>query len=611
MVPTLQFDPKDQSLKFPLNENDNEDTTLLKTILNILFKFREEIEEYHGTYEFRDELSWGRIGRLFGTKTNIMDNYLNVIQKTSTEQAIFYIIEKTWLKFVINIEDNFKEKYHIEPIYSLLDSALEQYAQNAWGKIPWTLEVRQIFSTYSQRVFSESVLSERLGRGHNYVNTLKQKGKGEHEEHSKFFRFLVEVFLADPTDFELNEVKDYEKIKKECLDLVYDYMCKAQVSGEDARLENKEMIKKSDNTREIFELMVDILTVMTKAKRNKEGNNKEEYRFSKLESVISTGDVGSRILSRKLRNDSPFTRKQFIRIIKEMKGDYYEYNSEEIDRVLDKLRKYKKEATGRKYLYSEKFKVDPKMIPDGLSKVREYLLLLEKYLGQFRMKYNQHRLSDFSKGPWTTNFEFRDYEILIEQLQDEKSGLVVKNKVDEEKLSLLPWIAQKARKMNVPDYLLNKDGQPKHKWVAEIAFGLRKDTRVVAVEPTVFIKDNVDEKLLTGHVDLIVIIGKNIYICDYKPDKDINLNPSGTGSLFADTIPQVSSYALTFMEMFRKQIKDGDYNVFCYTFNKEGGIITDPYKSLKAYTEFYLEYRPEDPPPWLWLLNQFESHWVS
>ncbi|MGV9141498.1 MAG: hypothetical protein ACOC1X_01020, partial [Promethearchaeota archaeon] len=190
IAPTLQFDPKDQSLKFPLNKNDNEDTTLLKTILNILFKFREEIEEYHGTYEFRDELSWGRIGRLFGTKTNVMNNYLNVIQKTSTEQATFYIIEKTWLKFVLNIEDNFKEKYHIEPIYSLLDSALEQYAITKWGSVPWTLEIRQIFSTYSQIIFSESVLSERLGRGHDYVNKLKQKGK--HEEYSKFFRFLVE-----------------------------------------------------------------------------------------------------------------------------------------------------------------------------------------------------------------------------------------------------------------------------------------------------------------------------------------------------------------------------------------------------------------------------------
>jgi hypothetical protein len=434
---------------------------------------------------------------------------------------------------------------------------------------------------------------------------------------------LVEVFLADPTDFELNDVNDYEKIKKECLDLVYDYMCKAQVGGEKARSENKEMIKKSDNTREIFELIVDILTVMTKAKRNKEGNNKEEYRFTKLESVTSAKEEGERagrtILSQKLWKDHPFSRKQIVRIIKEMKGDLYEYNSAEIDRVLDKLRKYKKEATGRKYLYSEKFKFDPDMIPDGLyglSKVREYLSVLEKYLTQFRMKYNQHRVSDFSKGPWTTKFKMEQYKHknkgILPRLRDEKSGLVVKNEDDEEKLSLLPWIAQNSEKWNAPDHLLNKDGQPKHKWVADNAFfGLRRDIGVFTVEPTVFIKDNVDEKLLTGHVDLIVIIGKNIYICDYKPDKEMTLNPTGTGSLFADTIPQVSSYALIFMEMFRKQIEDGEYNVFCYTFNREGGIITDPYKSLKAYTEFYLGYRPEDPPPWLWLLNRYERHWVS
>ena len=241
-------------------------------------------------------------------------------------------------------------------------------------------------------------------------------------------------------------------------------------------------------------------------------------------------------------------------------------------------------------------------------------MTLKRYLTQFRMKYNQHRVSGFSKGPWTTHFDMDQYEHkskgILPRLRDEKSGLVVKNQDDEEKLSILPWIAQNSKKMKAPDFLLNKDGQPKHEWVADIAFGLRKDTRVFTVEPTVFIKDNVDKKLLTGHVDLIVIIGKNIYICDYKPDVDISLNPSGVEHIFADSIPQISSYALIFMEMFRKQIEDGEYNVFCYTFNREGGIITDPYKSLKAYTEFYLGYRPEKPPPWLWLLNRYERHWV-
>lgn len=76
-----------------------------------------------------------------------------------------------------------------------------------------------------------------------------------------------------------------------------------------ARSENKEMIKKSTNTREIFELILYILTVMTKALRNKEGNNKEEFRFTDLETVTSAKEGGKEPVS-------PYCPKNCIMIIR-------------------------------------------------------------------------------------------------------------------------------------------------------------------------------------------------------------------------------------------------------------------------------------------------------
>jgi hypothetical protein len=85
---------------------------------------------------------------------------------------------------------------------------------------------------------------------------------------------------------------------------------------------------------------------------------------------------------------------------------------------------------------------------------------------------------------------------------------------------------------------------------------------------------------------------------------------TGVYNIFADTIPQISTYALIFSLMFADEIKKGGYNVYTLTFNKDDGVVANPYHSLKLYAEFYETVKPkEENPPWKWVLEQYKAYW--
>lgn len=84
----------------------------------------------------------------------------------------------------------------------------------------------------------------------------------------------------------------------------------------------------------------------------------------------------------------------------------------------------------------------------------------------------------------------------------------------------------------------------------------------------------------SGRIDIVLVVGDTIYVCDYKPD----LNPTllGKGSVkqsdsfadhFIDSIPQVTGYVRALMQ------RSGLKNVVGITFNKDG---------LWAYTHNFL-----------------------
>ncbi|TXT59276.1 MAG: hypothetical protein BAJALOKI2v1_230021 [Promethearchaeota archaeon] len=269
-------------------------------------------------------------------------------------------------------------------------------------------------------------------------------------------------------------------------------------------------------------------------------------------------------------------------------------------------------------LFADQFDYKPSEVPTDMSDFNRDLKKTKGLNGYFeRHVYKKrdsakisYRGSDLSAGPFTTKIKHEFYiNNLYPKFRHSGNGIVkVENSQDINILQSLMEPADPSRGRGLPKGLITKyQGQPHHYHFIPAVF---KNKYVIATEVPVYIHDKAKSAIITGHIDMVVIVGKNIYICDYKPERDFSFNPTGTQYIYADTIPQISTYALIFKEMYAEDIKKGGYNVYTFTFNHKDGIVADPYKSLKMYTDFYEMVKPTEPaPPWKWVLEQYKRHW--
>ena len=104
---------------------------------------------------------------------------------------------------------------------------------------------------------------------------------------------------------------------------------------------------------------------------------------------------------------------------------------------------------------------------------------------------------------------------------------------------------------------------------------------------------------LTGHIDIILIIGSMVIVADYKPDEHPFPQTSRTVSSFLNSIPQVASYGLIIKDLFciRK--------LLCVTFNKTGFWIYKPEILLDEIDKFIIENKTKniEDRPWKTFFN--------
>ncbi|MBD3215086.1 MAG: hypothetical protein GF311_20935 [Candidatus Lokiarchaeota archaeon] len=83
----------------------------------------------------------------------------------------------------------------------------------------------------------------------------------------------------------------------------------------------------------------------------------------------------------------------------------------------------------------------------------------------------------------------------------------------------------------------------------------------------------------------------------------MDLSIDNYGKVFIDSIPQLGVYGLIFEKMFKNDLEK--YNLYCYTFNKEGGHLFEPLPALWAWKNAYKKFiHPNDPHllPWEFLI---------
>lgn len=292
------------------------------------------------------------------------------------------------------------------------------------------------------------------------------------------------------------------------------------------------------------------------------------------------------------------------------------------------LREYKRQSKYEfkysKTQYNEEFEVaidgegNILRIPSDLFGFRRYLELVYSLDGGMPAEVQRlHRtldlnyiksISSFSKSPYTTKFDKKLYPKLYKIFNDD---IILKGVSDLQKLQKLNKIAEywREHQNEVPrgKWRTANPGGDHHEWVIPRTFKALDDMVVVSGLP-VYYPDPLTGNLLTGHIDSVVIIGRNVYICDYKPDLNFDLRTDNVGSVFVDSVPQVATYGLIFKLMFGDIFgfnEENGYNLFCYSYHKDddAGYIYRPETALKAYTEAYKILKKGEQIPWEFLLN--------
>ncbi len=117
-----------------------------------------------------------------------------------------------------------------------------------------------------------------------------------------------------------------------------------------------------------------------------------------------------------------------------------------------------------------------------------------------------------------------------------------------------------------------------------------KNSWVIGSEIPVYL-DSIENKELFGHIDLLLIIDKTLYVCDYKPDeRPLSLYRPSTS--FINSIPQVVSYALILKKNYKIE------NILCITFNKKGAWLYEPQSILRKISYFVKKHKKDIELPW-------------
>lgn len=98
-------------------------------------------------------------------------------------------------------------------------------------------------------------------------------------------------------------------------------------------------------------------------------------------------------------------------------------------------------------------------------------------------------------------------------------------------------------------------------------------------------------RLLIGHIDLVLVIGDTVFICDYKP-LDTPLITSRISDNYINIVPQLAAYSLVSKQKYN--IK----NVYSVAFNREGAWIFEPRSILDKVTQFMRDQGVQDKINW-------------
>jgi hypothetical protein len=307
------FYPHDPSLKFPLTSEDKADTKAIKSLLNIIYKYEEDIvsaarntktdmslflvegeNKLNPSNLDESRISNENLGKLLDISSNTINRMLDNINNPTFQSST-----PIDLKLFISNSPFYNSIPHVQELMIL---TLNQFIFN--DITPNTL---YIFSKYSHDTFGIAGLSEKLGISTSVLRDLSKTTKA-YTMREPFFRFLVNVYLADPASFNLKG-DNYKDIKEELCDEVFHAMVR------------KELIK-DKSFRLDFDAIFHTELFLTELNKDSPVLKHGIYPLSKL-----AGDMGYRenLFSRKFKDGSRIGNELVEAILLEIDipgGDY-------------------------------------------------------------------------------------------------------------------------------------------------------------------------------------------------------------------------------------------------------------------------------------------------
>ena len=318
------------------SENDNLESKLIKSLINLIYKYELEIVEFEKSslnklnlnitggihlHRFKNRIVASEISKILGISLDTAKRWLYEL-KFSRNNPIKMDIRRTTFK---KIREHIEIFSNHSKIYNSFSKVLSDYHENKY-KEDFRDELVSIFNKYIKGGGGKSWLSKILGKSRAYIDDLEMRrgnsGKEGAEHYAKYFNLITNIHLLKKENLEFKEGFKIIELKAECHNFIFREMKKRELINDLCESRYSKRMVNLDN-KELFDIVVSSLLAFTKIKRGK-GDQNDDYIFKYTDLSRKISLTKSRdFFTGKFRNGFPLAKAEGRRLISEIRKGFF------------------------------------------------------------------------------------------------------------------------------------------------------------------------------------------------------------------------------------------------------------------------------------------------
>jgi len=233
-IELFDFDPRDPDLQYPLTDNDNIQSIVFKTLLNIIYKNKKSIETVYRKdtrFQFTDD---GTINYKKGATHLIHNDNIAVILGINRKyvQAFLDDINNpdftplTIRKMRLSLNSLF-DHIRLRKAQLIVSGLMENYINLGYSRDEkFIIKFLTLIDDYTDiGVLGETKISENILKcSQNYLRQFKKKTT--YKKPGRYFALLVNIYISGESNFGFTDSDKFIAFKKEVTNFVYTFMSK-------------------------------------------------------------------------------------------------------------------------------------------------------------------------------------------------------------------------------------------------------------------------------------------------------------------------------------------------------------------------------------------------